>query len=158
MMFPHTCTIYNKYREGREDKWHRTVLHGVLWDNVRGINARNGAVDNNDSAVIIIPAIGRTGYKPPKKFAAHLCENAKRLPQAVLPFSRMSFSLTHHNKTDVWTINAGDLIVFGEIDFVFDDEHRLADLERQYDDVLTITKVDRRIFGSHLDHWEVGAK
>lgn len=134
MMFPHTCTIYNKYRDAREEKWHRTVIHGVLWDNVRGINARSGAVDNDDSAVIIIPARGRTGYTSPKEFAA----------------------LT--DKTDAWTINAGDLIVFGEIDFVFDDEHRLADLERQYDDVLTITKVDRRIFGSYLDNWEVGAK
>ena len=158
MMFPHTCTIYNKYREGREDKWHRTVLHGVLWDNVRGNKARSGAVDNDDSAVIIIPTNGRTGYKPPKKFVALLYANAKRLPQSVQPFSLMFYSLAHHNKTDIWTINAGDIIVFGEIDFVFDDEHRLADLERQYEDVLTITKVDRKIFGTPLDHWEVGAK
>lgn len=134
MMFPHTCTIYNKYRDGREDKWQRTVLSGILWDNIRGINARNGAVDNADDAVIIIPSRGRTGYQSPKEFAA----------------------LT--DKTDKWTVNAGDIIVFGEIDFVFDDEHRLADLERQYDDVLTITKVDRKIFGTPLDHWEVGAK
>ena len=133
-MFPHTCTIYNKYRENREDKWHRTVIHGVLWDNVRGINARSGAVDNDDSAVIIIPSRDRTGYKTPKEFAA----------------------LT--DKTGKWTVNAGDIIVFGNIDFVFDDEHRLADLERQHDDVLTITKVDRKIFGTPLDHWELGAK
>ena len=133
-MFPHTCTIYNKYRDGREDKWQRTVIAGVLWDNVRGINARSGAVDNDDSAVIIIPSIDRNGYKSPKEFAA-------------LP-----------DKTGKWTVNAGDIIFFGDIDFVFDDEHRLADLERQYDDVLTITKVDRKIFGTPLDHWEVGAK
>jgi len=133
-MFPHTCTIYNKYREGREDKWQRTVIEGILWDNVRGINARSGAVDNDDSAVIIIPSRDRTRYKSPKEFAA-------------LP-----------DKTGKWTVNAGDIIVFGEIDFVFDDENRLADLERQYDDVLTITKVDRKIFGTPLDHWEVGAK
>lgn len=134
MLFPHTCTIYNRYREGKEDKWQRTVLSGILWDNVRGINARSGAVNNEDSAVIIIPFRSRTGYETPKAFTALTDKNA------------------------AWTLNVGDIIVLGAIDFEFDDTHRLADLERQYDDVLTITKVDRRIFESDLDHWEVGAK
>jgi len=134
MQFPHSCTVYNRYRDGREDKWQRTVLEGIFWDNVRGLTARTGAVDNDDSALIIIPATRRRGYLPPKAFAKA------------------------ENKTDCWTLQPGDKIVFGNIAFEIDEIHRLAELEQSYDDVLTITKVDRRIFGSRLDHWEVGAK
>lgn len=134
MLFPHTCTIYNRYRDGKEDKWQRTVLESIFWDNVRGLNARKGAVDNADGALIIIPANVRSGYLAPKQFA-----------QAV-------------DRAHCWTLQPGDKIVFGRIDYEVDDLHRLADLERQYDDVLTITKVDRRLFGSSMDHWEVSAK
>lgn len=134
MQFPHSCTIYNRYRDGREDKWQRTVLAGIFWDNVRGITARTEAVDNNDSAEIIIPAAHRCGYLPPKVFAKA------------------------ENKMGHWTLQPGDKIVFGNVAFEIDETHRLAELEQSYDDVLTITKVDRRIFGSSLDHWEVGAK
>lgn len=133
-MFPHAATVYNHYRDGREDRWQRTILKSIFWDNTRGINARTGAIDNDDSALIIIPCEERTGYLPPKKFART------------------------ENKARNWTLQPGDKIVFGAIDFEINETHRLAELESDYDDVLTITKVDRHLFGSSLDHWEVGAK
>ena len=133
-MFPHAATVYNHYRDGREDRWQRTILKSIFWDNTRGINARTGAIDNDDSALIIIPCEDRTGYLPPKKFART------------------------ENKSGNWTLQPGDKIVFGAIDFEINETHRLAELESDYDDVLTITKVDRHLFGSSLDHWEVGAK
>lgn len=133
-MFPHVATVYNHYRNGKEDKWQRTVLEGIFWDNTRGINARTGAVDNEDSALIIIPVAFRNGYLPPKEFARTA------------------------NKASFWTLQPGDKIVFGRISYEIDEMRRLAELEKNYDDVLTITKVDRHIFGSSLDHWEVGAK
>lgn len=133
-MFPHVATVYNHYRDGRGDKWQRTVLESIFWDNTRGINARTGAIDNDDSALIIIPCIDRFGYLPPKEFSKT------------------------EDKSGSWTLQPGDKIVFGSIDFEIDETHRLAELESDYDDVLTITKVDRHLFGSSLDHWEVGAK
>lgn len=134
MLFPHSCTVYNRYREGKEDIWQRTVLTGIFWDNVRGLNSRTGAVDHEDSAVIIISAADRTGYLSPKEYARV------------------------EDKAGYWTLQPGDKIVFGKILYEIDETHRLAELEKDYDDVLNITKVDRRIFGSTLDHWEVGAK
>lgn len=134
MLFPHSCTVYNRYREGKEDIWQRTVLESIFWDNVRSLNSRTGAVDHEDSAVIIIPAVNRKGYLSPKEY------------------------VKVEDKAGYWTLQPGDKIVFGAIDFEIDETHRLAELEKDYDDVLNITRVDRRIFGSTLDHWEVGAK
>lgn len=134
MLFPHSCTVYNRYREGKEDIWQRTVLESIFGDNVRSLNSRRGAVDHEDSAVIIIPAVNRKGYLSPKEY------------------------VKVEDKAGYWTLQPGDKIVFGAIDFEIDETHRLAELEKDYDDVLNITRVDRRIFGSTLDHWEVGAK
>jgi len=126
--------VYNRYREGKEDIWQRTVLESIFWDNVRGLNSRTGAVDHEDSAVIIIPAVNRKGYLSPKEY------------------------VKVEDKAGYWTLQPGDKIVFGKILYEIDETHRLAELEKDYDDVLNITRVDRRIFGSTLDHWEVGAK
>lgn len=134
MLFPHSCTVYNRYREGKEDIWQRTVLESIFGDNVRGLNSRTGAVDHEDSAVIIIPAVNRKGYLSPKEY------------------------VKVEDKAGYWTLQPGDKIVFGKILYEIDETHRLAELEKDYDDVLNITRVDRRIFGSTLDHWEVGAK
>lgn len=53
-----------------------------------------------------------------------------------------------------WTLKPGDKIVKGLIE---QDFTKITDLEKAYDDVHDITKVDKKDFGSaNMRHWEVG--
>ena len=53
-----------------------------------------------------------------------------------------------------WTLKPGDKICKGLID---QDFTKITDLEKAYDDVHDITKVDKKDFGSaNMRHWEVG--
>ena len=50
-MFIHNCTIYRQ----NEDKWQRTVLRGVLWVDVEGINILKSGLKDTNSVEIYIP-------------------------------------------------------------------------------------------------------
>lgn len=59
------------------------------------------------------------------------------------------------DKTGKWTIGLGDKIVKGDIP----DTVLVKDLELEYDDVLNVTSVDPKLFGSlRMHHVEIGAK
>lgn len=137
-MFPHTVTIYNQYLgKNRLNHWQRTVLSGVFWDSTKGISIGKGNLTSDDEATVRIPVQVRCKgrqYISPKVFAGL------------------------EDKTGYWTLSPEDRMVYGDIPFVVDDEHRISMLEQQYDDVLTITKVNYLCYGGHLAHWEVGGK
>jgi len=133
-MFPHTVTVYNKHREDGEEKWQRTVLYGVFWNAISGAVMRRTGATSTDSVQIIIPMAikaSRNEYRPPKEWAA----------------------LT--DKTGYWTLQPGDVVVKGALDVEID---RSTKELQGYDDVLTITSVDTKGFGSGMDHWEVSGK
>ena len=131
MMFPHTVTVYNKYKDGAAEKWQRTVLSGALWDAIKGAVTRKTGVTTADSLRLIIPMAFRRGYKAPKEW------------------------LGLDDKSGCWTLQAGDVVVLGAL--TVEVVKSSAEL-RELDNALTITSVDTKAFGSGMDYWEVGAK
>lgn len=130
-MFPHTVTVYNKYKDGTTEKWQRTVLYGVLWDAVKGATVRRTGVTSADSLQLIIPMAGRRGYRPPKEWAG----------------------LT--DKSGFWTLQSGDMVALGALEYEI---VKSSSELRDFDHVLTITSVDTKNFGGPLRHWEVSAR
>lgn len=129
-------TIYNRYfdKETRLDKYHRTVLYGVFWDEVKAVNRIQSGLEDTDKVTIIIPFSVTTDkkYVPPKAF--------DKLP----------------DKTGYFTLQEGDRVVRGDINFEI--IGKMSDLDKEYE-AYTITSVDTKDFGSpHMRHWEVGAK
>lgn len=132
-MFNDVCTIYNKYIDNGVEKWQRTVLKGVFWDNVKGANFRKTGLENVDSVNILIPEFVEVsrGYMKPKLWDAL------------------------EDKSNHWTIQPGDTVLRGEVTYGV--VRSSKELEA-YDDSYKITKADYKDFGSDMDHWEVGAK
>ena len=130
-MFPHTVTVYNKYKDGTTEKWQRTIFYGVLWDSVKGATVRRTGVTSADGLQLIIPMAGRLGYKPPKEWGG----------------------LT--DKSGCWTLQSGDMVALGALEYeIVKSSAELRDL----DDILTITSVDTKSFGGGMAHWEVGGR
>ena len=132
-MFNDVCTVYNKYVDNGVEKWQRTVLTGVFWDGVRGANFRKTGLESADSVNILIP---------------HFVTADKG-------FVKSKAWLALEDKSNSWTLQAGDTIIKGDISYNVVMSSK--ELE-QFDDCFKITKVDYKDFGSDLDHWEVGAK
>ncbi len=132
-MFNDTCTVYNKYIDGKIEKWQRTVLNGVFWDEVRGSNFRKTGVENADSVFILVP-----------KFVG--------VDKQFLPSQEWQ---SLEDKTGSWTLQPGDTIIKGGITYEIIKSSK--ELE-QFDECYKITKVDGKLFNSSMAHWEVGAK
>ncbi len=114
-------TIYNKYYDNSlgADMYQRTVIKGVNWQ-----SKRNGTVSDKglllaDSTLIFIDKLDN--YVSPKRFA--------------------KLQLMEREKYFTFTI--GDKIVKGEVDFevIAIQGHRISDLEKEFDDVITIKSV-----------------
>ena len=65
--------------------------------------------------------------------------------------------LSLENSEEVWTLQPGDIIVSGLIDYVIKNENTIKKLRDEYDDVYEIVSVDTKLKGG-LPHWEVGLK
>ena len=133
MMFPHTVTIYNKYKSGNTEKWQRTVLQGVFWNSSKGAVIRKTGVASADGVQLIIPftADQNKAYCKPQEFAKL------------------------QDKSNHWTLQSKDMIVKGILDYeIAKSSSELA----QFDDVLMVSNVDTRDFGGNLAHWEVSGK
>lgn len=129
-MMNDTVTVYNKYIASNVERWKRTVLPGVYWNAVNGAVLRKTGAASADSVVVIIPR-SLPGYTKPKAWEA-------------LP-----------NKSGSWTVQAGDMIVKGIV--TIEITRSAAKELDSYDDVLTITTVDDKDFGS-LAHLEVSGR
>ena len=128
-------TIYNRYfdKATRLDKYQRTILYGVFWDERKAVNRLQSGLEDADKVTIIIPFTVATDkkYAPPKEF--------EKL----------------EDKTGYFTLQEGDRVVKGAIDFEI--TGKVSDLDKEYE-AFTIISVDTKDFGSlHMRHWEVGA-
>ncbi len=130
-MFPHTVTVYNKYLDGKTEKWQRTVLRGVFWDSSKGAVVRKTGVSSADGLMLMIP-MSIPGYTKPKEWAAL------------------------EDKAGSWTLQSGDTVILGEIDYEV--VKSSSELARQFDDVLVISNVDTRNYGGGMSHFEVSGK
>jgi hypothetical protein len=129
-------TIYNKYIDAttRTEKYQRAVIVGVMWENRSAANKlASGGQIAADKARVFVPFTRGANYVKPKAWQA-------------LP-----------NKAGKWTIQEGDIIVYGLVSDEITSSFTVSGLQAKYDDVLTVTSIDRQDALS-LGHWEVGAK
>lgn len=129
-------TIYNKYfdKASRLDKYQRTVLKGVFFDNKKAVNTIKSGMENADEAMIVIP----------------FSVNSNKTYKNPIEFQKLI------DKSNYFTLQEGDRVVKGDIDFEI--TGKLSELDKNYD-AYTITSVDTKDFGSlRMRHWEVGAK
>lgn len=112
MMYSHTVTLYNKYREGREVKYHRTVLQGVHYESGQGVRLGDLSVKTENDKSVQIPKALMNNYVTPLAFDALESKDGK------------------------WTLRAEDILVKGEVN---NEIIELADLK--VDDVGTVKEV-----------------
>lgn len=130
MMFQHTVTIYNR---DAQEHYHRTVISGVFWNSSKGAVSRKTGVSSADGLQLIIPFD-----------VAHAVEYIK--PKDWLKLA---------DKTGHWTLQPKDVVILGDINY---DVIKSSKELLQFDDVMTISNIDTKSFGSSLDHWEVSGK
>lgn len=129
-LFTDTITLYNHYREGRTDRWKRTVLHGVQWTQKTVRTAsNNGSVVVTTETNITIP--DRDGYAKPLDFA-----------QAA-------------DKSGLWTLAPDDLVLLGESIVEVVNEVTTDDLCTL--GVVTVRSVEDNTLRPRLKHWKVVA-
>lgn len=130
-MFPHTVTVYNKYKDGTAEKWQRTIIPGVYWNAIKGAVMRKTGVASADGLQLIIPFTAKAGYVAPKAWA----------------------EMTDH--TGKWTLQSGDTVILGDIDY---EVTRASSELKSFDNCIAITSVDIKDFGGGMAHWEVSGK
>lgn len=130
-------TIYNKYYDAENDieKYQRTVIKDVDWQEKRNANVSDKGLNLDNSILIFIDinSVGGKQYIGPKQFVR----------------------LSSEERVNYFTFSLGDKIVKGEIDFELTGirPNSIADLQSNYDDVVTILGIS-----SFSSHWEVEAK
>ncbi|MGL4972628.1 MAG: hypothetical protein ACRC6H_05750 [Culicoidibacterales bacterium] len=130
----HHATLFNRIfdQESRKYTYKRTYLKNVSWQAGHKVRVNKGQnTTSNETIAIYVPFIQAEVYCPPNKFA----------------------KLT--DKTGFFTVNVGDKLVKGliEIELTEQNTKELA----QFDDVLTISTIKVRDFGSvRLQHIELG--
>ena len=133
MIFTDTITIYSYYKDNGVEKWHRTVLKGVMWKRkrVQSVNV-DGKLNIVDTVSITIPY--RALYLPYKEF--------------LLSSDRLSH----------WTIETASnlsVAVLGECNKEIGYSYRLKDLKRDYSDVVTLKSLADNTNRDHLKNWKV---
>jgi hypothetical protein len=128
-------TIYNKYIENRVEKWQRSEILEVGWQDTKAVNSQRFGTAANLAAVFIPFDRKATGYATPKQWQA----------------------LT--DKTGRWTLQEGDVIVRGIVTDEIDGSFTITDLRAENDNVVTIASVDAMDQGSPaVQHFDVGCK
>ena len=124
-------TIYNKYIENRSEKYKRTVIPDVVWQATDAISRAKEQVAAN-SALIMIPFALGAEYQKPKVWATD---------------------------RDGWTLQEGDVVVRGIVTDEITTEYGISNLQKDYDDVLTIFSIAAMDEGSaNVQHWELNCK
>jgi len=130
-------TLYNKYYDkvNDVDRYQRTVVRGVNWQGKRNATVSDGSLNLDNSILIFVDITIVEGkqYISPKQFN----------------------KLTDEQRPNYFTFSIGDKIVKDEIDFEITGikPNSIADLENNFDDVVTILGVT-----PWAGHWEVEAK
>lgn len=123
-------TIYNKYYDPYNDiyKYQRTVIKGVNWQSKRTGTVSDKGLLLADSTLVFVDKLDN--YISPKKFA----------------------KLDPLEREECFTFAPGDKIVKGEVEFEVTGvkPYRIADLESEFDDVITIKSINEL-----SDHFEV---
>lgn len=128
-------TVYNKYVESRNEKYHRAEISAVQWDSSSATVKRKSVDVQDNKAVVAIPFSVGAAYLNPKAWLALV------------------------NKTSNWTLQEGDVVVRGIVADEITSGFTLSALRAKYDDVLEIVSVARMDQGSpNTHHWEILCK
>lgn len=133
-MFLHSCTIFNSIseEETHAQNYASCKLQGVLWQSVSGAKQIKTGMESARETTVYIPFTVKADkrYLPPQDYA--------------------------RNPAGKWTLQAGDRLVKGLVDFEITGEagHSIADLEEQFE-VAIITMVETIDYGGDMMHWEV---
>lgn len=130
-------TLYNKYVDSatRMEKWQRTQIPDVFWENRKAANVIKSGMLEADQASIYILFQRGANYLSPTEWQ------------------------TLVTKTGKWTLQIGDVVVKGLITDEITTIFTMTDLKAKHNDVLSITSIDFMDSGSPaMQHWQVGAK
>ena len=140
-MFEDSITIFNKkYDTNKRDNYFvRTYLTGVNVEKKKAINVIKSGLENASAATIYIPIENLESedkeYISPKKYQKLSIEEMKKY----------------------FTLQPGDFVVVGTIDYIVDEKNTATKLKNEFDDVFEILIVDDKLKGG-LPHWEVSLK
>ena len=137
-MFEDEVTIFNKkYDETTRDYiYTRTYLVGVNLDLSKAANVIKSGLENANIGTLIIPEDVDSDNK--------IFTKPKEYKKA-------------EDISTLWTLQPGDIIVAGIIDYIIKENNTITNLKNVYDDVYEIVSVDTKLKGG-LPHWEVGLK
>lgn len=126
------CTIINRTLDSsRKDMYLYTYIDKCFWDSVKGSSKSQLGLKEADQGLIVFFMKDIPNYLSPHKWKIS------------------------NDKDIYFTLNVGDKIIKGIVDKTIP----YKDIEKNYDDCLTITTIDKKIFGDELfDHIEVFAK
>ena len=132
-------TLYNKNsdRDAGINRYYRTVLKGVNWQDTTAVQPADKGIVSADVAEIYIPFAVETEkqFRKPKNFV----QDAE--------------------KPGLFTIEAGDLVVRGVVEEDLTSAKDEERLKSGYDDVRTIAVVETNDNGSpEMQHWKVTAE
>ena len=140
-MFEDSITIFNKkYDEAKRDyEYIRTYLIGVNIEKKKAVNVIKSGLENASSGTIYIPIedliTENKTYIMPKKYQR----------------------ISKEEIENYYTLQTGDLIVSGIVDYIINEKNTITNLKNNYDDVFEVISVDDKLKGG-LPHWEVSFK
>lgn len=140
-MFEDSITIFNKKYDPykRDYDYIRTYIEGVNVEKKKAVNVIKSGLENASSGTVYIPIedlnTENKEYISPKKYQG----------------------LTSKNLDNCYTLQTGDIVVIGMIDYTVDKDNTVTKLKNEFDDVFEILIVDDKLKGG-LPHWEVSLK
>lgn len=144
MYAPHVITVYNLGEEdiltGIRDT-NITILTGVLLDASKAVNVNESGLVGADAVNLYIP------------FSVSATDGETGGTKAYLPYNRYRIL---DDVSGYWTLTTDETCFFvkGE---VVEKGADFSSINRQYDDVYRVTKIDTKDFGTEdMQHWEVG--
>ena len=164
-MFEDEVTIFNKKYDKsiKDDVYIRTYLVGVNLDLTKAVNVIKSGLENANAGTLVIPEdveseeklfLRPKEYKRAKVFNPLTVSDVNKSEVNIMDKIKV---LSLENSEEVWTLQPGDIIVSGLIDYVIKNENTIKKLRDEYDDVYEIVSVDTKLKGG-LPHWEVGLK
>jgi hypothetical protein len=130
------ATVYNKYLSSGVEKYQRTQIPAVMWENRKAANVIQSGLIASDSTTVYISFGVGADYVKPKAWQALTSKSGK------------------------WTLQDGDYIVKGLVsdEITTSPLFTMSQLKAKYDSVMQIKSVDTMDMGSpSMQHWQVGA-
>ncbi len=100
MKFEQVVTIYNRYKKDGKERYCRTILEGVFWDEVRGGIQRRTGMASADRVQLIIP------------------KNSPAAAEYVIPEGYSGIG---------WTLKPGDIVVYGSHNMEVEETVKILD-------------------------------